>query len=52
MNIIIYVLQLEEGKYYIGKTHITNTEVQIKERFEYHLNKCKLSTENISDKKE
>lgn len=23
------------------QTHITNTEKQIKERFEYHLNKCK-----------
>lgn len=26
------------------QTHITNTEIQIKERFEYHLNKCKNST--------
>jgi type I restriction-modification system DNA methylase subunit len=34
------------------QTHITNTELQIKERFEYHLNKCKKFAETVLESKE
>ena len=34
------------------QTHIANTEKQIKERFDFHLNKCKKSAETKQDKKE
>ena len=48
---------IKEMEYYdklkeIHQTHITNTEVQIKERFEFHLNKCKESSETKNDVKE
>jgi len=34
------------------QTHIINTELQIKERFEFHLNKCKKSDETVPESKE
>jgi type I restriction-modification system DNA methylase subunit len=34
------------------QSHITNTEIQIKERFEFHLNKCKKFSETNPETKE
>jgi non-homologous end joining protein Ku len=36
----------------IYQTHIANTEIQIKECFEFHLNKCKNSTQTNQETKE
>ena len=36
----------------IYQTHITNTDIQIKERFEFHLNKCKNAKETNQETKD